>query len=193
MRSKKDKRLIQSEKAIIEASIETLLANPSAGMSEIALAAGVGRATLYRHFESREALIERLILLSVEELRAASAPIQHLTGRAAIEAYIEVKMPLADRFHFLTTLWTGQEESEAVQQIDAQLIHEMATLVEQAKAAGDINPTLPTKWIVSFYEGTLMAAWWLIAAGDLTIDDAVSYVKHSFFGGCGVGIERKVK
>ena len=185
----KDKRFIRSEKAIIEASIQTLLLNPAAGMSDIAEAAGVGRRTLYRHFESREALIEKLILLSVAELRAASAPIQQLTGRAAIEAYIEVKMPLADRFHFLTTLWTGQEESEAVQQIDAQLIHELATLVEQAKAAGDINPNLPTKWIVAFYEGTLMAAWYLIAAGDLTIDDAVGYVKHSFFSGCGNSME----
>ena len=180
-----DKRFIRSEKAIIEASIQTLLLNPAAGMSDIAAAAGVGRRTLYRHFESREALIEKLILLSVEELRAASAPIQQLTGRAAIEAYIEVNMPLADRFHFLTTLWTGQEESAAIQQIDAQLIHEMATLVEQAKDEGDINPNLPTKWIVSFYEGTLMAAWWLIASGDLIIDDAVGYVKWSFFGGCG--------
>ena len=181
-----DKRFLRSEKAIIEASIQTLLVNPSAGMSDIAEAAGVGRRTLYRHFKSREALIERLILLSVEELRAASIPIQGLTGRAAIEAYIEVKMPLADRFHFLTMLWTGQEDSHAIQSIDAQLIHEMVTLVEQAKEVGDINPNLPTKWVVAFYEGTLMAAWWLIASGDLTIDDAVAYVKESFFSGCGI-------
>ncbi|MGB1252192.1 MAG: helix-turn-helix domain-containing protein [Candidatus Promineifilaceae bacterium] len=32
-------------------------------MSDIATAAGVGRATLYRHFESCEALIEKLILI----------------------------------------------------------------------------------------------------------------------------------
>ena len=185
MRSQKDKRLIQSEKAIIEASIETLLANPSAGMSDIASAAGVGRATLYRHFESREALIEKLILICVEALEVANAPIQHLTGRAAIEAAIEVTMPLADRFHFLTTLWTGTEESETLKQIDRQLINEMATLVDQAKEAGDINPSLPTMWIVSFYESTLTAAWWLIASGDLAIDDAIEYTKQSFFSGCG--------
>ena len=182
---KKDKRIIQSEKAIIEASIQTLLLNPSAGMTDIAVAAGVGRATLYRHFESREKLIEKLILISVEELKAASGPIQHLTGRAAIEAYIEVKMPLADRFHFLTTLWTGMEESEAIKQNDTQLIDELATLVDQAKEAGEINPDLPTIWIVSFYEGTVMAAWWLIGSGKLTIDDAVAYTKQSFFSGCG--------
>ena len=183
---KKDKRQIQSEKAIIEASIQTLLDNPSAGMSEIAAAAGVGRATLYRHFDSREVLIEKLVLICVEELETASEPIQHLTGRAAIEAYIEVKMPLADRFHFLTMLWTSVEDREAIQQIDKQLISEMGALVDQAKAAGEIKPDLPTKWIVAFYDSILMAAWWLIASGDLTIDEAVVYTKQSFFSGCGV-------
>lgn len=183
--TKKDKRLLQSEKAIIEASILTLLSNPSAGMSEIATAAEVGRATLYRHFESREVLIEKLILICVEELETASEPIQHLTGRAAIEAYIEVKMPLADRFHFLATLWTIVEDREAIQQIDKQLISEMASLVDEAKEAGEIKPDLPTKWIVSFYDSILMAAWWLIASGDLKIDEAVAYTKQSFFSGCG--------
>ena len=154
-------------------------------MSDIAEAAGVGRRTLYRHFESREALIERLIAISFEEINAASVHLQDLSGRAAVEAYIEVIMPLADRFHFLTILWPIAAESEAVEHIDNQLNEKMATLIEQAKEAGDINPNLPTIWIISFYDATLMAAWWLIASGDLTIDDAVTYVKQSFFSGCG--------
>lgn len=183
--SNKDKRFIQSEHAIIEASIQILLSNPSAGMSEIATAAGVGRATLYRHFESRKALIEKLILVSVDELRTASAPIQHLTGRAAIEAYIEVKMPLADRFHFLTTLWDESADREAVQQIDNQLISELATLIEQAREDGDINLNLPTVWIIYFYDSTIAAAWRLIASGGITIDEAVTYTKQAFFSGCG--------
>ena len=181
---KKDKRIIQSEKAIIEASIQTLIRNPSAGMSEIATAAGVGRATLYRHFESREALIEKLILVCLEELEAASEPIQHLSGRAAIEAYTEVIMPLADRFHFLTSLWTIVADREAIKQIDNQLIDEMAMLVEQAKEAGEIDPKLPTMWLITLYDAILTAAWWLIASGDVTTEEATIYAKRSFFGGC---------
>ena len=44
----------------MRAGIETLLADRSAGMSEIARNAGIGRATLYRHFETREALVKKL-------------------------------------------------------------------------------------------------------------------------------------
>ena len=189
----KDKRFIRSEKAIIEASIQSLLLNPTAGMSDIAAAAGVGRRTLYRHFESREALIEKLILVSVEELRIAAEPIQHLTGRAAIEAYIEVKMPLADRFHFLATLWDESADREAVKQVDNKLISELAILIEQAKEEGEIAPNLPTTWIIWFYDSTLAAAWRLIASGDITIDESVTYTKQSFFNGCSNIIGRKTE
>ena len=183
---KKDKRFIQSERAIIEASIQTLLVNTSAGMSDIAEVAGVGRATLYRHFESREALIEKLAFICSEAIEAAIAPLQHLSGRAAIEAHIEATLPLINRFHFLTTLWAIVADSDAIQQLDNQLIDDMGTLIDQAKAAGDINPSLPTIWIASLYQSTLMAAGWLIASGDITIDEAIVYTKQSFFSGCGV-------
>jgi len=189
---KKDKRFTQSEKAIIEASVQTLLLNPSAGMSDIAEAAGVGRRTLYRHFASREVLIEKLIIVCVEELNTASASLQDLSGRTAIEAYTDVIMPLADRFHFLTMLWPIAKDSKTVEQIDNQLSDKMATLIEQAKGAGEINPSLPTLWIISFYDATLMTAWWLIASGDLTVDAAATYVKQSFFSGCGNKVGRKV-
>jgi len=182
---KKDKRIIQSEKAIIEASIQTFLVNSSAGMSEIAAAAGVGRATLYRHFESREVLIEKLIVICLEELDAVLAPLQHLSGRAVIEGGIEAMMPLADRFHFLTTLWTIAADSESVRQIDERLLNEFVTAIEQAKDAQEIDAQLPTLWIASFYENTMLTAWSLIASGDVTIDEAVAYAKQSFFQGCG--------
>ncbi len=180
---KKDKRFIQSEKAIIEASIETFSLNPAAGMSEIAAAAGVGRATLYRHFESREALIEKLAIICLEQLNTVTAPLKQLSGRAAIEAEIEAVMPLADRFQFLIKLWTIAADSDIVKQIDEQQRNELATVIEQAKEAGEIAPQLPTVWIVSFYESTLATAWSLIASEKITIDEAVAYTKQSFFQG----------
>ena len=63
-------------------------------------------------------------------------------------------------------------------------VDELAVLVEQAKRAGQINTDLPTPWVVSFYASTLMAAWWLIASGDVEIDEALIYTKQSFFSGC---------
>src|SRR5215207_2462206 len=43
---------------VIEVAVELLQAEPDASLEELAAAAGVSRATLYRHFGSRSALVE---------------------------------------------------------------------------------------------------------------------------------------
>ena len=67
-------------------------------MSEIALAAGVGRATLYRHFETKEALTRALAKQCLQETDEILEPARSLKGRPALEAIIDCIVPLADRF-----------------------------------------------------------------------------------------------
>ena len=185
MSHKKDKRVVQSEKAIVEAGISTLLLNPSAGMSEIARSAGVGRATLYRHFESREELIRYLAKLCHEEIDIALEPYEHLRGRAAIETIIDVVVPMADRFRFLVNLWSFVEEDEEIKSVESQVVEEMTALFDHAKELGDVNPELPTTWIVTFFDAALMASWMLVDTGQASSCEAAKLVKHSFFQGCG--------
>lgn len=47
--------------ALIEATIETLTRRPQASVTEIAVAAGVSRATVYGHFASREHLVSAAV------------------------------------------------------------------------------------------------------------------------------------
>jgi len=184
MSHKKDQRILKSEKAIIEAGISTLLANPSAGMSEIAEMAGVGRATLYRHFESREALVRKLAIVCNEEIDDAIKPYEHLKGRALIEAIIDVTVPMANRFRFLVSLWSLVEEDEVIRHINKQVQRDLYMLIEQAKKAGEIDKGLPTAWVVAFFDSTLDAAW-ILENDDISTKDVAELVKKSFFRGCG--------
>ena len=54
--------------------------NPGAAMAEIAEKAGVGRATLYRHFPTRDDLIRALALASLSQTDKATK------GGAAVAA-----------------------------------------------------------------------------------------------------------
>lgn len=185
MHQKTDQRIVQSEKAIIEAGIRALLINPSAGMSEIARIAGIGRATLYRHFTSRDELVRKLALVCLKEIDEAVEPYDHLKGRPLIEAIIEVTVPLADRFRFLIRLWSFVEQDKEVERINTRMQTEMEYVFNQAQKLGDVRADLPAAWIAEFFDTTLTAAWTLVDAKKITSGDAVKYMKLSFFHGCG--------
>ncbi|MDA4845552.1 TetR/AcrR family transcriptional regulator [Hoeflea poritis] len=185
MSQKHDRRFARSQQAIIEAGIATLLRNPSAGMSEIADAAGIGRATLYRHFDSREALVRKLALTCMEETQAALQPHEDLSGRAAVEAIIDVLMPMTDRFRFLVSLWSLVEGDAQVARIEARMRDEMLDMFQQGIAAGDFRADLPASWMAAFFDSTLMAGWTLVEAGSATSAEAAAFVKRSFLAGCG--------
>ena len=50
----------RNREAILDAAVRVLGADPDAGVDEIAAAAGVNRATLYRHFGAREEILDVL-------------------------------------------------------------------------------------------------------------------------------------
>lgn len=180
-----DKRTVQSEKAILEAGINTLLENRMAGMSEIAQAAGIGRATLYRHFKTREALVKRLALDCYEEFDKAYAHYDHLAGRAAIEKVFEIATQMAQRFNFLIKRWSSLEDDDDLRRVDAQSHNELSYLFDQAKRAGDIDKNLPNAWLLVFFDHLLAAGCELMKNGDVTAIQASEFMSRCFFKGCG--------
>ena len=183
---KEHAKFAQSRSAIEEAGIEVLLRNPDASMSEIALVASVGRATLYRHYESREILVQSLARKCLEETDELLEPIkaQKLTGKQAIEASIDVLMPMANRFRFLMSLWTLAADDPVVNGIYKRQLDELKELVMQAQNDGDISSELSSVWVVSMFDAILNSAWHLIENGEITSSDAVGAIKRSFFRGC---------
>ena len=69
----------RTRRAIVEAAIGVISDNPTAPLSEIAEAAGVGRSTLHRYFP------ERTDLLRAVALEVAAAALDKLIGKAPSE------------------------------------------------------------------------------------------------------------
>lgn len=68
--------------AILDAARAVLVKDPYATMVQIAERSGVGRATLYRHFGSRERLVEQLVRGSVAAVDGALAIVDLEVGDA---------------------------------------------------------------------------------------------------------------
>jgi AcrR family transcriptional regulator len=80
--------------AIIEAARRTLAEQPGASMQEIAQAAGLHRATIHRHFASRDDLIAALRERSLDEVSAGleaarldDGPARAALGRATVALF----------------------------------------------------------------------------------------------------------
>ena len=159
--NKEDLRYRKSRDAIIEAGIRVLLSNPAAVMAEIALGAGVGRATLYRHFATRDELVRALTLLCLEETDALLNPLRETgtTGLPAIMASIDVLVPMADRFCFLMSLAAVGAGDREVNHAYQRQLDQLAELIVAGKEAGEIRQDLATEWIVASYDALLNAAW----------------------------------
>jgi TetR/AcrR family transcriptional repressor of mexCD-oprJ operon len=75
----------------------------SASMADVATAAGVGRATLYRYFDSREDLIQALSVAAVEDLerRLTDADLDRVPVPLAIERIFRALVGSGTKFAFV--------------------------------------------------------------------------------------------
>ncbi len=121
---------------------------PDVSLDEIARRAGLGIGTLYRHFPTRDAIVEAVYRREVDELAGAATRL--LASRPAGEAlhhwmrlfvdYIATKKVIASA---LGSMVGGASELYASS--GARIIQAISLLVDRAGAAGDIRPDVNPK------------------------------------------------
>ena len=169
--------------ALIEAAFELLGKDSTTSLANIAARAGVGRATLHRHFPTRETLIQTMALRAIKELDAAAddayddAP----NYTQALKKVIEALVPLGDRYRFL---WREPLENDPkiAKELERQK-RETLELVEDAQKEGAFDPAIPSTWIVQAYDHVLMAAWESVNAGETTSAQAVELAWRTLMTG----------
>lgn len=165
-----DLRIKKSTRALLDASFQILLTNPHASLSEIASQAGVGRATLYRHYPSREHLIAAIAVESLVLLKQQMQPIvdSNQQGIEAVQTLVDSLLPFADRFHFLQMVWTTVDMDQEVWGLYQELMAMIRGWVLQGQEQGEIKANLSVVWIVSMLDSMMYSASWLIAHGQMT-------------------------
>ncbi len=171
--------------AIIEAAFAVFSKNPSAALSDVATLAGVGRATLHRHFAGRDELMRELAKIASKEMDAAveeacaDATSYSEVARLALQALI----PLGDRHGFLA-LETFADDPE-LQAEYAREQKETAEMVDAAKGEGLFDTSVPISWIVQAYDHLIYAGWESVKAGETTHSQAAALAWRTLIHGVG--------
>ena len=118
-----------------------------APMDRVATRAGLAGATLYRHFATRELLIEALMQDRYEVLTRAIAKVREAGGRPwdAFSAALRLTARVALANHaFIQMLTDHAFGSTVVHRIRLEFYGELAALAESAQRDGDIRPDFTT-------------------------------------------------
>ena len=155
-----------SKEAISLAAAELWSQNPGASVSEVAQRAGVGRATLHRHFPARADLLRAVAIQALDETDAACAHLGSLpTARQALAGMFEAMIPLGVPFGFLARCPVDDPEVERRYQ---EQVHSLEELIEGLRGEGLVAADVPTVWAVEVVNELIWMGWSLVSRGELT-------------------------
>jgi AcrR family transcriptional regulator len=151
----------RNREAILTAAIAVLADEHHAAMNDIAVASGVGRSTLYRHFPDRAALISAIH----DRVRAeADAVVRgHLDAagdRDPLEVIVDITdaiVDLGEGYRFLSNS-DAERRSKMRGDKSRRGRHPLSKYVATGQKSGSIRSDLSSEWLVTMLAHTFMAA-----------------------------------
>ena len=125
----------------------------------VAARAGVGNATLYRNFPTRDDLLSAVIETSTAEVLAEADELARTTApREALSEWLVRLAWLLRTWHDLPSCLAGPRDDDAatVQTTCNPLLARTATFLDAAQAAGDVGPDVEAEPV---FELVLALAW----------------------------------
>ncbi len=178
---------LATRERILEAARRTLTRSPNATVDRIAGEAQVGRATVFRHFESRAGLLRALARRAIDETDrvAREAAARACTATDALRLVTRAVVGAGEHYRFLESAAELGEEPEIAGAYERQMA-ELAELVELARREGFIRPDLPTAWVVASIDGLIWAACRAVGDGELGLVQAQDLVWDTITSGLAV-------
>ena len=123
-------------------------------MNDVAAAAGVARATLYRYFPSRQALLDELGRVAADEAgaRLASARIEELAAEEGIRRAVRALIEVGDPF----TVVARERVRPDPEQFERSVLAPLRRMVERAQDAGEVRGDIPSSWLTDALVGLVV-------------------------------------
>jgi AcrR family transcriptional regulator len=163
---------------IIEAAARVLAERPRASMQQIAEAAGLHRATVHRHFASRDDLLDALrnrtytaTLAALE--RSLDDPAD--SAGDALERATQAMLEVGD--HYRLYRYTAARVPE-MQRQRAALAQRMITVIEGAQREGAMRTDLPAAALLTAYSGLLTGVLDRMGEGGMDAVEGAAFIRR---------------
>jgi AcrR family transcriptional regulator len=167
--------------AILEAAAG-VLARPGgeqASMNDVAVAAGLARATVYRYFPNRQSLLDELARLAVREAgdRLADARLDDVEVDEGLSRAVRALAAVGDRLVILERERVRPDPAE----FERAIVEPLRRLFDRGRASGAIRTDVPTSSLGEALVGLVVSV--LRSAPSLGVEATTSVVTSLFLDG----------
>ncbi|MFC5751942.1 TetR/AcrR family transcriptional regulator [Actinomadura rugatobispora] len=186
------------EETILAAATRHLNRDPGASMADLAKAIGISRATLHRHFATRETLLHHIAERALDrwervqdeaEIDDAAASGDPARVAASLRALLRGFLPLIDEHGFALTVHLVAAylaaDVSALEERSERLEEREIALYAAAQRAGVLRADLPARWVSDALFGLLIGLRDGLARGDVAPRDIERLLFTTFFDGVG--------
>ena len=169
--------------AILDAALECFAAGPDATVTEIAKAAGVGRVTVYGHFDSLESIVDAVLVRSLAEADATFATLDLESGTAAEAVNRLLHAPwIFGRYRGLLAAATAHLGPEKVRRLHDQVFARIEAVVARGRDSGEFLTDLPLPWMMASVYALAHAALAEADGGRITRQQAPELLSTTLLG-----------
>ena len=166
--------------AILDAATRCLARDPDASLADIAREAGVGRVTLYGHFDSRSTLIAHVVADAMAHSESELNKLD-LTGDPVevMRRLLEASWQLTCRHGALVQAAEKSLEPDLIRAAHEQPIARMRALLRRGRRAGRFRKDMPVTWQITMIQGIPHSASAAVHRGDHTANVACDLITTS--------------
>jgi len=176
---------LRNREQLLLSLANALADEPRASMGQLAAMVGLSRATLCRHFPSREAMMLALFEAGVSQAEQALARARPGEGdvEQCVRRLIEELLPIAELYAYIDQ---ELQDDDAVASRAQPFRESLVSLFQQWQASGELRVDLPAAWLVESMSALLRSAATMIRSGRLARRNAAQNV----FGLLWLGMSR---
>jgi TetR/AcrR family transcriptional regulator, mexCD-oprJ operon repressor len=150
-----------------------------ASMNDVAAAAGVARATVYRYFPNRQALLDELARSAVSEADEglASARIDEVSPEEGVARAVRALVDVGDSF----VLLARERVRSDPERFERRVIQPLRQLFERGQAAGDIRSDIASARLTESLIGLIVGV--LTSTPPMGKEDIIATITGLFLDG----------
>lgn len=169
--------------AILDAGTRCLARDPDVSLKEIATEAGVGRVTLYGHYETRAALVDAVVDRAIGQTESDLMSLD-LTGepREAMATLIAATWELTHRFGALVVAAQRALPADRIRGLHEQPAARARRLLERGREAGVFRADVPVDWQITTIQALVHAGVEAVYRGELASEQARDLVPVTVLG-----------